>query len=418
MRKKQMEPLTKGVARVPVMMQMEMLECGAVSLAMIMAYYDKWMPFEQARADCGVSRDGSSAKKVLKAARAYGFEANGFRYEPEMLRESGQFPCIIHWNMNHFVVLCGFRGNKAYINDPAHGRCVVTMEEFDQAFTGVVLTLKPGEQFEPSGRKKSVLGFARKRLQGAKTALVFMFLTSVIAALMALINPVFSRIFMDRLLTGESPAWLLPFLGALAAVSGIQIIASWVQAVYSLKTNGRLAIMGNTSYMWKVLRLPMDFFSQRMAGDIQQRKDTNADIAKTLIETLAPLAVNTVMMFVYLIVMLRYSPLLAGIGILSILINLLLSQVISYFRMNIVRVQMRDEGRLAGATVSGIEIIESIKASGAEYGYFEKWADCQASVNRQRVRYEKLSKYLGTVPVIVTAVTSNIVLLLGIWLAV
>ncbi len=107
------QPVSNGVAKVPVVMQMEALECGAASLAMIAAYYGKWIPLEQVRLDCGVSRDGSNARNVLRAARSYGFIAKGYRYEPEDLRKNGKFPCIIHWNFNHFVVLDGFRRKKS-----------------------------------------------------------------------------------------------------------------------------------------------------------------------------------------------------------------------------------------------------------------------------------------------------------------
>ena len=104
-------PVTNGVARVPIVMQLEALECGAASLTMILAYYGKWIPLEQVRSDCGVSRDGSNAKNMLRAARSYGLVAQGYRYDTAELRKKGKFPCIVHWNFNHFVVLNGFKGN-------------------------------------------------------------------------------------------------------------------------------------------------------------------------------------------------------------------------------------------------------------------------------------------------------------------
>lgn len=411
------QPVEKGVAKVPVVMQMEALECGAASLTMILAYYDKWIPLEQVRIDCGVSRDGSNAKSVLVAARSYGLEAYGYRYEPEDLKNAGTFPCIIHWNFNHFVVCNGFKGNKVYINDPARGNCVVSMEEFDQSFTGICIQFAPGENFVPSGKPKSVLQFAMKRLKGAKMAIAFVTLTTVITSLMSVINPVFSRIFIDRILTGYNLNWTGPFIAMLAAMSIVEIIVAWIQAIYSLKIDGKLAIVGSTTYMWHVLRMPMEFFSQRMAGDIQQREKSNEMIASSLVNTLAPLLLNSAMMFFYLVVMIRYSFLLTIVGILSILINIGLSNIISKKRINITRVQMRDAGKLAGTTVAGIEMIETIKSSGAENGFFEKWSGYQASVNTQQVRYEKLNQYLGVLPTIVSQISASIVLLLGVFFA-
>ena len=410
------QPVTKGAAKVPVVMQMEALECGAASLTMILAYYGKWIPLEQVRADCGVSRDGSSAKNVLRAARSYGMIAKGYRYEPETLKENGKFPCIIHWNFNHFVVLCGFKGSKAILNDPARGNYAVPMETFDKSFTGVCLMIEPGEGFEPGGKPKSMVGFALQRLRGAGEAVAFTVITAVIASLIGIIQPAFSRIFLDRLLTGENPEWVTPFLWALAGLSILQIVIDFIQAIYSARINGKIAAVGSTTYMWKILRLPMEFFSQRMAGDIQQRKGDNASIAASLVSTFAPLVIEAAMMVFYLVVMLRYSVMLTLVGVASILINTIMSRIISKKRVNITRVQMRDAGKLSGTTVAGIEMIETIKASGAENGFFEKWAGYQASVNLQQVRYAKLNQYMGLIPQIVSTLTNTAVLILGVYL--
>ncbi len=415
--KKIRSPIVNGRTRVPVIMQMEALECGAASLAMVMAYYEKWVPLEQVRLDCGVSRDGSNAKNVLVAARNYGFEAQGFRCEVEALRNSIKLPCIIHWNFNHFVVLDGFGGNYAYINDPARGEVKIPMEEFDQAFTGVCLQITPGPDFQPGGKRKSTLEFAKTRLKGAGAAVAFVLLSTVIGYLFGIVNPVFTRFFMDHLLTGENRELLMPFLALMILMGLAQVAVSWIQAVYSLKINGKMSIVGNSDYMWKILRMPMEFFTQRMAGDIQQRKSTNASIASALVNTLTPLLLNTVMMIVYLVVMLRYSVMLTIIGIVTIVINMLVSRLISAKRVNITRVQMRDAGKLAAATVSGIQMVETIKASGAENGYFQKWAGYQASVNAQNVKYARLNQMLGIIPTTLSTIASAFVMILGVWLA-
>ena len=411
------KPVLKGAAKVPVIMQMEALECGAASLAMVLAYYGKWIPLEQVRYDCGVSRDGSNARNVLRAARSYGLTAKGYRYEPAELKTKGKFPCIIHWNFNHFVVLNGFKGNKAVLNDPARGTYTVSMKTFDESFTGICLMLEPGEEFVPGGKPQSVFGFAKKRLKGAGAAIAFVTMTTIISSLIGIISPAFSRIFLDRLLTEQNPDWVVPFVIALAGMSVIQLIVAWIQSVYSLKINGKLSMVGNSTFMWQVLRMPMDFFSQRMAGDIQGRQSSNASIASGLVETFAPLLLNAGMMIFYLVVMIRYSLMLTLIGLASVLINFGLSTIISKKRINITRVQMRDAGKLAGATVAGIEMIETIKASGAEDGYFEKWAGYQASVNTQQVKFQKLNEVLGLLPSLVSSLCSTAVLMLGVYLA-
>lgn len=397
-------------------MQMEALECGAACLTMVLAYYGKWVPLEQVRIDCGVSRDGSKAKNILNAAKSYGLTAKGFRTDTEALRETATFPCIIYWNYNHYVLLCGFRGKYAYVNDPARGTVKIPMEEFERSFTGIVLTFAPGESFKPGGKRASTLSFARKRLAGAGGAVAFVMLASVLSYLFTIINPSLSRFFMDRLLTGENREVLLPFIGLAGFVILLQFIVEAVKGIFTLRIYGKMAVISNGSFMWKLMRLPLEFFSQRMAGDIQMRQAANATIASMLVNTVSPLAISAVMMVFYLVVMLRYSPLLTLIGLISVGLNLFLSRQISEKRVNITRVMMRDSGKLAAATVSGIQMIETIKASGAENGYFCKWGDYQASVNAQTTSFSKLNQYLGVIPLFITALANALILILGVWL--
>ena len=412
------QPMKKGVASVPVVMQMEALECGAACLAMALAYYGKWVPLEQVRVDCGVSRDGSNLKNIYQAAMNYGLEPHGYRMELEAIRNGGvTFPCIIHWDFNHFVVLDGFNRKGAVLNDPARGKVTVSMEEFDNAFTGVVLTFEPGENFVPSGKKKRTVTFARKRLVGAGPAVVFVILTTVITYLFSVINPVLSRIFYDRLLTRKAPEWLDPFIAVMSVLCVIQLIVEWAKTIYSLRIDGKMAVEGNASFMWKVLRLPMEFFSQRMSGDILMRQSENAEVAGTLVKTVAPLALNSVMMIFYLVIMIRYSPLMTLVGLVSLFADIALARYISNKRVNLTRLEMRDAGKLASTTMAGISMTETIKASGAEGGFFRKWSGYQASVNTQRVRFATLNNGIGLIPELISTLCGYAVLFLGVLLA-
>ena len=252
----------KKVEKVPFIMQMEALECGAASLCMILAYYRKWIPLEQARADCGVSRDGCNARNIYRAAVSYGLKPTAYRMEPSELRNI-KFPAIIHWNFNHFVVLNGFKRKRAVINDPGRGVVEVPLEEFDKAFTGIVITFEVTPEFVPEGRPKSVLGFALKRMKGTLGALIFVFLTGAFASLIDILNPVFSRIFMDDILSGRTRSWLIPFIFAMLAALLVRLVLSVVNAVYRLRMEGKFAVTANAEFLWRVMRLPMEFFSQR-----------------------------------------------------------------------------------------------------------------------------------------------------------
>ena len=199
----------KRAVKVPMIMQMEALECGAASLAMVLAYYKKWIPLEQVREDCGVSRDGSNAANLLKAARKYGLESRAWSYHAETLEDRITFPAVIHWNFNHFVVLCGFSGKYAIINDPARGTVKVTREEFRRSYTGICMGFEPGKDFVREGKRASVVSFVRRCLRGAKVQMLFAMLTAVLISSIGMVTPVYHRIFADRLLVGKNSAWTL-----------------------------------------------------------------------------------------------------------------------------------------------------------------------------------------------------------------
>jgi NHLM bacteriocin system ABC transporter peptidase/ATP-binding protein len=403
------------VAKVPVVMQMEALECGAASLGMVLAYYGKWLPLEQLRADCGVSRDGSNARNLLVVARANGLKAQGYRMEPEALREIA-FPAIIHWNFNHFVVLNGFEKNRAVINDPGRGTVEVPLDDFDKSFTGIVLCFEKTDDFVPSGKPKSVWEFAQKRLKGTSTAFAFVLLTGLLTAGIGVIIPVFSRIFMDHILAGKNREWLVPFLASVGVALLFQFVVAAIQGVYWLKIEGKLAIEANASFMWHVLRLPVEFFAQRYVGDVSSRRSSNERIAATLIGQLAPILLNIILLILYLAIMVRYNLLLSVIGIAAALLNFLVVRLISEKRVNMSRVVMRDGGRVAGVTMAGFEMIETIKASGAENSFFQRWAGYFAKQSNAQVNFNRANQFYGIIPPLIQQGTSIAVLMIGVYL--
>lgn len=406
----------KKCVKVPVVMQMEALECGAACLTMIMAYYKKWVPLEQVRVDCGVSRDGSKASNMAKAAGAYGLQVKAHRYSVESVCTKVSYPAIIHWNFNHFVVLNGFKRGKAIINDPARGVVEISPEEFDKSFTGVCLEFDPGEQFVADGKKESVIEFAKKRLQGSKLSIVFVMMTTVLTAFVSLLTPVFSRIFTDNILTGQNTQWLSNFLAFLAVIILFLLVVGMINEIYIYKIKGKMAIVSNSSFIWHTLHLPMTFFSQRMAGDIASRQFLNDDIAETLVGRIAPMLINMMLLIFYLIIMLRYSVVLSLVGFAAIAVNLVLANIISQKRIHITRTQMRDQGKLDASTVSGIEMIETIKSAGAESGFFERWSGFQASLNKAKVEFALTNQFLGGIPALVQQLSGIIILALGVWM--
>ncbi len=406
------------IPKVPQVMQMEALECGAACLAMILAYYGRWVPLERLRAECGVSRDGSKASNILRAARSYGLEAGGKSCSTQYLQKLGLFPYIVFWDFNHFVVVRGFKGKYAYINDPARGQVKVPLREFDDSFTGVALVFQKTDAFEEGGSKPDTLRYVRKRMEGLGPAIALVMLTAAIASIMGILTTSLGQVFMDRILTHENPDWLIPITAIMLVLAVISGVSSILNALYLKHMQGKIAVVSSSRFMRHLLHLPVGFYAQRMVGDLQQRQDANEGIALTLVGQLAPVLVNAVMLVLYLVIMVNYSILLTAVGLVSMMANILVARYISRRRVNVARAAMADSGKLYATTVSGIEMIETIKAAGAEKGYFGRWAGFQASVNEGDVRMARINEYLGMVPQLVSQAASIVVLALGIWLIV
>ena len=399
------------VCRVPMVMQMEALECGAATLAMVLAYYGKWLPLEQVREACGVSRDGSSASSLLKAARAYGMEANGYRVSVEALE--GMQPAILHWNFNHFVVFRGFKGNHAYINDPALGPMELTMDDFRRSFTGVALELKPTNDFQPEGAPVSILSYVKKYLNGAREAFWLTFVFSLLAAFVAISVPLFTNIFFDEILSGRNRDWSTTFITAMGAVALFSFMLEFLKDKYSLRIAGSLALKGNVGFLQHLLHLPMAFYAMRYVGDLQQRQHLNERITKSLVDVLAPQLINIALLVLYLILMVSYSLTLSLIGVLAALFNLALIQWFALKRVNLIRTTEQSEGRYFSATVSCIDNMESIKAAGAETGFFSYWSGLWAQKFNRANDADDQEIRMGVVPILITGLVDAAVLILG-----
>ena len=412
--------MRRRVRNVPQVMQMEALECGAACLTMILAYHGRWVPLEQVRADCGVSRDGSKASNIVKAARSYGLAAKGRTYSAEALRSKAALPCILFWNFNHFVVLTGFSrsGKHAYLNDPARGQVKVPIEQFKDSFTGVVLLFERTDAFEEGGSAPDTLAFARKRLSGLGSAVAFIMVLAAIVAAAGVLSASLARVFLDRVISGDDAGWLFPLTSIMVGLALVSGVASVMSAVHLMRVRGKVAVVGSSRFMEHLLRLPVGFYAQRMVGDLLQRQQANEAIAFTLVGQLAPVLVNVAMLVVYLAVMLRYSVPLALVGVFVAALNVVAAKVVSNRRVNVARGMVMDQGKLYATTIGGLEMIETIKAAGAERGYFERWAGYQANVNEAEARMARINARLGSAPLALTQLANIAVLVLGVWLIV
>jgi len=410
------QPLRTGVASTPMVMQMEALECGAACLTMILAYYGRWLPLQTVRQECGVSRDGSKAVNVMHVARKYGLTAKGYHFQPDVLQKEGSFPCILHWNNNHFVVCNGFKGKQAYINDPARGEKVIPISEFNKSFSGVALLFEPSETFEVGGHRKSVWEFIHKRLHGSTPLFIYIIATAFISTVIGMIYPALSRFFTDFLLPGNNTPWLMPFIVLMSLIAFVNVVMGILNAEYLLRMEGKFAIIANTTFFWHILKLPIVFFSQRMTGDIASRQALNEGIASDVVKMLAPLILKIAMLVFYFIIMLQFNIWLTFISLVGVVVNLFISTYISQKRIGLSGSKTRYLALMTSTKLSGIEMIETVKATGAENAIFEKWAGYRIAATSVETEQTKLNSYMGSIPGTVALLINHIILAYGIYL--
>ena len=398
--------------RTPTVIQMEAVECGAAALAMVLGHFGKYVPLEEMRVACGVSRDGSKALNIIKAARAFGLLSKGYKKEPAALRTL-PLPMIAFWNFNHFVVVEGFRSERVYLNDPAYGPRIVSANEFDESFTGVVLVFEKGPDFARGGEKPSIVRALRSRLPGSRLALAYAVLATLALVVPGLVIPVFQKIFVDDILIQGSRTWLRPLLLAMIVTALVRGLLTHLQQRGLLRMEMKLALGASSRFLWHVLRLPMEFFAQRFGGDIVSRVEINDTVAALLSGELATNLVNIVMVGFFAALMFRYDAALALLGIGVALLNLFVLRLLARRRKDSSLRLLQERGKLVGTSMAGLQSLETLKASGTESEFFSTWAGHQAKVVTSEGELGVVAQYLSAFPPLLTSVNAAAVIGLG-----
>jgi len=400
--------------KTPTRLQMEAVECGAAALCIVLAHYNRFVPLEQLRQECGVSRDGSKASNILAAARAYGLEVKGLKRRVESLKEL-KLPAILFWNFNHFLVLEGIDEELevAYLNDPAEGPRIVPLEEFRDSYTGIVLTFEPGPSFAAGGSKPRLINSLKRRIEGAEIAILFVSLCAVGLVLPGLVVPIFAKIFVDDYLISGSQDYLKPLLVAMLVTALIRAGLSWLQRYYLLRLEMKLALASSARFFWHVLRLPVVFFSQRYSGEVGNRVYLNDRVARLLSGDLANAVFNSISILFFFLVMLTYDLVLTLIGGSFAAINILALLYVARKRADGNMRLLQEEGKQIGIEMGGLQIIETLKSSGSESDFFSQWGGYQAKAVNARQRLGVLNASLIEVPTMLAALNTAAILGIG-----
>lgn len=410
MRKKLLLRFFPKRVRTPTFIQMEMAECGAVSLGIILAYFKKFLKLEELREICGVTRDGSNALQITKGAEKLGLRSHGIRAEIEDLYKLKP-PFILFWKFYHFVVFEGFGKNCFYINDPASGPRKVSFKEFDESFTGVAILLEKKEDFVKSGSKDNFFLSIKKRLKGSFATLLYLFLASLSLSIITLAFVVFTQLFFDKIL--KQDIQITTFFFALLASVILSGILTWLQRSTLMLLNLKLSIKGVTDFFLHILRLPISFFMHRYPGEIAWRFSVADTVIQTLTGQLIISAVNLIFVLFYLVVMVQISPLLSLIAFLSAIFNLLTLALINRSRMDAFARLQQDLGKNQGISVGALRNITTLKSFGLESDFFSRWAGtfAKSAIALQEIGFKDV--FLTSVPTLLQLLTTAFILYLG-----
>jgi ATP-binding cassette, subfamily C, bacterial len=401
-----------GRVNTPTLLQMEAVECGAAALGIILGYYGRIVPLAELRRECGVSRDGSKASNMLKAAKTYGLQGKGFKKELNQLQDLNP-PYIIFWNFNHFIVVEGFQGKRVYLNDPATGRRTVSLQEFDQGYTGVVLVIEPSVEFAKAGRKPSMTLALWERLRSSTLALVYCLLAGFLLTVVGIVVPVFSQVFVDDILIQGRYLWLRPLLLGMAIAAILQAILTWLRLRYLRRLKVKLAVGMSSRFLWHILRLPESFYAQRFAGEISNRTSLNDQVADVLSGKLATTAIDVMMIVFYALVMFQYDWVLTAIAISLAAINVITLQWISRRRVDANQKLLQEYGKAAGVSIAALQSIESIKASGLESDLFARWSGYYTKALDSQQELGVTNQTFSVLPPLLSALSSMLLLVVG-----
>ncbi|PYV43087.1 MAG: NHLP family bacteriocin export ABC transporter peptidase/permease/ATPase subunit, partial [Acidobacteria bacterium] len=401
-----------GRVKTPTVLQMEVAECGAAALGIILGYHGRTVPLAELRRECGVSRDGSQASHLLEAARRYGMTAKGYSTDVDALRRM-QPPYIVFWNFNHFLVVEGFRKGRVALNDPATGPRTVSLQEFSEAYTGLVFIFEPGPNFKRGGRKASMIPSLWERLRGSAGVLVYCVLVGFLLVLPGLAFPAFTQIFVDNILVQGMQDWLRPLILGMILMALLRGLLSGLQLRYLRALKIKLAVVMSSRFLWHALRLPVSFYQQRFAGEISSRVSLNEKVAEVLSGRLTTTLIDLVMIIFYALAMLLYDVVLASIGIAFAVLNLLVLRWISRRRVDANLRLLQEFGKVSGLSIAGLQGIETLKASALESHFFSRWAGYYAKAINAQQALGVTNLKLGTLPTLLSALTSLLVLVVG-----
>lgn len=378
--------------KVPLIIQMQSVESGSTALAMVLAAYGKWVPSDELRKQCRISRGGTRMAYLAAAARFYGMEAQEDRISlQELARE--KLPLIVQWKRYQYAVVCAVDKGRVRLNDPRNGSLSLPLAQFGEVFTGRIIRLKPSADFVPGGGRTSTARYVWQRLSGVRRIAPGLMVLYAIGYLASLASLILVQIYLDSVMAGSQAGWYGPLVALMGICVAVNLLALSAQRIRLFHHSGRLAAASGAGLIRQLYHLPLRFFEEHFAGELMERLDNNDEIDKTILGTLLPLGIDSLMLIVYLILMFRYNPVVTAVclGLEGACIgaSLILQQRI----VQRTRVLSRVSGAMNATALNGMETIETIKSMGAENNFFRLWSLSQSDYQNRKLDEQALRRY-------------------------
>lgn len=397
--------------KTPLLLQMHATECGAACLGSVLAHFGRWVPLAELRGRCEVGRDGSTAAGLVRAARHYGLRCAGRSLSVRLLRRM-PLPLVLFWEFNHFVVLEGFDQGHFYLNDPAVGRRQIREEDFRKSFTGIALEFSPGPDFSRGGARASTLRQFRTWFGGHAGALPYIVACGLLLAALSLVAPAMLGIFVDRVLEDREP-----WGGVIAAIMGGTAILvyglAWLKHRWLRRLAVRASVIAGNRCVSRLLRLPVEYFSHRLVGDLTARVLSIDKVAKGVSEHFLDLLVEVAMSLVFLAVMVAYDPALALVVLGLAALNAVAARAVTRFRVDSSHALKRERGLLVGVGMLMLERTDVLRVTASDDRFFSRWGGHQARELAAHQRFAELGHCNAALPDLFTVVGNATVLALG-----
>ncbi|WP_141434324.1 peptidase domain-containing ABC transporter [Bacillus sp. 03113] len=400
-------------SRVPFIEQMEQSECGLCCLAMVFSYYKSEVPLVEFRDRGGGGRDGTNLRILRDIAISLGMVSNGYKAEVEQLKQL-RLPAILHWKGDHFIVLERIKGNQVYIVDPAIGRLVLSIEEFERNFSGTVLLLHPGPSFA-KWKKKSVWIQYLQLLKNESWLVSSMLVWTLWIQLLALITPIATRYLLDYVILPEDSAFMMQILAGMVALIIIYFMISFIRGRILVQLQNRLDLLLMSRFFERLLQLPYHFFQLRTSGDLILRANSNMMIREILSSRTVSIVLDGGLVLMFLLYMLKYSPVMTGyiliVGVLQVSVLLISNPPIK-------RLTQEEILRQTAASSYLTEVIHGIlavKSEGAEKLAYGQWSKLFQEQIKAAEKRGFIASYVETINSLLKYAAPMLILWIGSW---